>query len=229
MRKLILYNLLLFFSFSLSAQLDMEPDSLSVSFSKDTAVYEAKFTVTNNYTSSATFWWKLERDENFPEEWKFQVCDANLCYFDGVDACPAGNPNVMEAGSSNPNFSVKIKPNGVAGSSLLYYTFYADSDLTTELVRMPIYVVAGMVSADDLNVEKELTIFPNPTIDKFHLTNSKGIEKVEVFNIAGKLMKSFKASPGREYHVNELRNGLYLVRFINTKGKIEKVVRLSKK
>lgn len=207
----------------------VNPDSLSISVSKDTTEFAAGFKVTNNNNSSITFWWKLVRDDDFPKEWKFQVCDANTCYFAGVEQCPPGNPNVMGGMETNANFSVKIKPNGIASNTIMYYNMYSDSDCTNLLTSLPINVSVGTSGTLLDKSNGALALYPNPTVDKFMLNNSKSVSKIEIYNIAGKKMKAFKVTPGMEYPVEDLRNGLYLVRLLDNKEKVVKVVRLSKK
>jgi hypothetical protein len=229
MRRLILYFSLLLFTFSAGAQIVVNPDSLVVSASQDTADFAAAFEVTNNNATTATFWWKLEVDEDFPKEWKFQVCDANTCYFDGFAQCPPNNPNVIESGVTNSNYSVKIKPNGVAGTTLVYFNIYNDSDCTDLLLSLPINLQVGTSGLIHAEILQDLTIYPNPTVDKFMVNNTKSLNRMEIYNIAGKKMKSFKVVTGQEYHVEELKNGLYLVRMLDRNDKVLKVIRLSKK
>jgi len=76
---------------------------------------------------------------------------------------------------------------------------------------------------------KDPVLYPNPVEDKFMLNNALGVEKLEIYNIAGKKMMGFQVSPGNEYQVNDLRNGIYLVRLIGKQGKVLKVIRLSKR
>ena len=168
-------TILLLFVWTANSQIVINPDSLSVSAAPDTVQFIAPFEVTNNYTSTVSFWWKLHKDDSFPEEWKFQICDANTCYFEGVDQCPGGNPNVMPSGVTNNNFSIKIKPKGVSGSSLAYFTIYADADCTTEVVTLPVFFDVGTSGTPEITVGKELTLYPNPTVDKFMLNKPKGI------------------------------------------------------
>ena len=227
--KRLIPILLLFFSLAATAQLGLNPDTISVSASADTTEFSANFEVTNNYGSTVSFWWKLIRDDEFPSEWEFQVCDANTCYFVGIDKCPKNNPNVMASGASNGNFSVKIKPKHTSGNTLMHFKFYSDSDCTNEIATLPISAAVGTVSSKTVLAEKELTIYPNPTVDKFMVKNTNGINSLEIYNIAGKKMKSFTVAPGKEYWVNDLRNGLYVVRFLDKKEKVAKVMRLSKR
>lgn len=228
MKRLLLY-IFFFTAFGAQAQIVMNPDSLSVSVSADTTEFTAGFEVTNNFASTVTFWWRLEMDENFPEEWEFQVCDANTCYFVGVAACPSGNPNVMNSGTSNGNFSVKIKPHGVEANTLMHFVVYSDDAYTNPVATLPINVSVGTVSTEATLSSGALAIFPNPTVDMFMLKNSKGLDKVEVYNLAGKKVKSFRAAPGKEYGVEELGVGLYVVRFLDKNDKVVKVLRLSKR
>jgi hypothetical protein len=228
MKRLLLY-LLLFTAFGVQAQIVMNPDSLSVSVPADTTEFTAAFEVTNNYPNSVSFWWRLERDDSFPDEWEFQVCDVNTSYFIGVDKCPKNNPNVMNSGDSNGNFSVKIKPHGVGANTLMHFVVYADSDFTTQVATLPIHLSVGTVSVDRSTDSREIAVFPNPTMDKFMLQNSKGIDQVEIYNIAGKKVKTFSAVPGKEYGVEDLRIGLYVVRLLDNREKVVKVLRLSKR
>ena len=227
--KRLIPVLFVLLAFQGQAQLGLSPDSIAVSASVDTTEFVAGFQVTNNYSSTVSFWWKLIRDTDFPSEWEFQVCDGNTCYFVGVDKCPKNNPNVMTSGMSNGNFSVKIKPKSTSGNSLMYYKFYSDSDCTNEIASLPIQVSVGTVSARNELAKGDITVYPNPTTDKFMLKNVQGISSLEIYNIAGKKMKSIPVSAGREYWVNDLRNGLYVVRFLDKKDKVVKVVRLSKR
>jgi hypothetical protein len=229
MKRLIPFIFLLMSAVGANAQIAFNPDSLSVSVSVDTSDFVAAFEVTNNYSSAVSFWWKLIRDDDFPAEWVFQICDSNTCYFEGVDKCPAGNPNIMNAGVSNDNFSIKIKPHEVGANTLMYFKIYSDSDCTNEIASLPVHVNVGTVSVGQNLGSDELAIFPNPTIDKFMLKNSKGVDQVEIYNIAGKKVKTFKSVPGREYGVEELRTGIYLVRFVDKREKVVKVLRLSKR
>ena len=229
MKRLILYFFLMIVAVGVHAQLAINPDSMSVSASVDTTEFSANFEVTNNYSSTVSFWWKLIRDDDFPSEWEFQICDTNTCYFVGVDKCPKGNPNVMDSGVTNSNFSIKIKPKDVQGNTLTYFKIYSDSDCTNEIAQLPVYFSVGTVSTEKTVVEKDLAIFPNPTVNKFMVKNSSGLSSLEIYNVAGKKMKTFRVVPGKEYPVNELRDGLYLVRFIDKNNKVAKVVRLSKR
>jgi len=229
MKRYLLLSFLVFTSFAIKAQIVFNPDSITVNASSDSTEIVAAFEVTNSYSSTVSFWWKLVKSDEFPEEWVTQVCDNNTCYFEDIDKCPKNNPNVMDSGVTSSNFSVKIKPHNIEANTLMYYNVYSDSDCTNQIASLPLNVSIGAVSVDKDIIHSKLTVFPNPTTDKFMLSHSEGIAKLEIYNIAGKLMKSYRVSKSKEYLVSDLRNGLYLVRFLDEQDRVSRVMRLSKK
>lgn len=66
-------------------------------------------------------------------------------------------------------------------------------------------------SMDVLSFSKSIkcSIFPNPTKDSFVIYSPKSILKVELYNILGKLVKSFPLQ--NSYSVRDLPKGIYLV------------------
>lgn len=57
----------------------------------------------------------------------------------------------------------------------------------------------------------ELKMYPNPTTDFFHLETDLEISKIDVFDLNGKTVKSFKTNPNG-YDVSELSNGIYIIK-----------------
>lgn len=78
-------------------------------------------------------------------------------------------------------------------------------------------------------VQAGINIYPNPAHDHFVIAGKEAVKLIEVYNIAGKLMKSYKVIPGKKYNVEQLQNGLYLVRFLDANNKVLAVSRLSKR
>ena len=64
------------------------------------------------------------------------------------------------------------------------------------------------------NIIKEsldVTIYPNPVLDKLYLSTSKTIEKIEMYSISGVLVKTFDR-PQKSIDVRELLEGVYLLK-----------------
>ena len=75
----------------------------------------------------------------------------------------------------------------------------------------------------------ELRVFPNPATIYFSLNDNESVEKIQVYNLIGREMKSFFYEKNQKYSVEDLPKGIYLVQM---RGKDEKILatqRLSKR
>lgn len=96
-------------------------------------------------------------------------------------------------------------------------------------------VVFGQTSFKDrlafnYKTEKvDVKVFPNPVTTYFKVSKTSTINKVEVFNLTGRVVKKYNFINGREYFVGDLPKGIYLVQFTNKKGKTIATKRISKR
>jgi hypothetical protein len=58
--------------------------------------------------------------------------------------------------------------------------------------------------------------------------NNDIIEKVVVYNIIGRQVKSYKAIDNFKYTINDLPEGIYIIRLLNAQGGTVKTIRLNK-
>lgn len=70
------------------------------------------------------------------------------------------------------------------------------------------------LSTDDFSLI-ETKIYPNPTTDFFRLETNLEISKIDVYDLSGKIVKSFKSNPNG-YDVSELSNGIYIIGLENS-------------
>ncbi len=75
-------------------------------------------------------------------------------------------------------------------------------------------------------VDAELSLFPNPTTDFFAVKQDDSIKKVAIYNWLGKKITSFSHFKGRIYNVENLEQGIYIIRLYDDKDKLAKVLRL---
>ena len=70
---------------------------------------------------------------------------------------------------------------------------------------------------------EELTLYPNPAIDKLYLTIAKdvAIKEIEFVNAQGQLLRTYPGSQ-REFQVGDLPSGLYFMRVATSEGVITK-------
>ena len=78
------------------------------------------------------------------------------------------------------------------------------------------------LSTDDFEEETSVSIYPNPATTHFSL--SSDAEQVQLFNLNGQKVKSFKGKfdANHKFEINDLAKGIYLVKLINDQ-KSEKV------
>ena len=127
-----------------------------------------------------------------------------------VFAYDAGTDNGTNYGSSNsPNSPVGISMvNGfpINGNKMGTITFtYKSSTLSIE----------------DQNTLETVKIFPNPSQGNITINNAISIETIEIYNILGNLVKSVNTENTQkiELDLNELSQGMYLVRLKDVSGK----------
>jgi hypothetical protein len=81
------------------------------------------------------------------------------------------------------------------------------------------------LSIQDINIQDDIKFFPNPVKDLLTITNKNGtVNKVEVFNAQGQLVKSFEETPN--YDIRNLSKGIYFVKISSSKG--DKTVKIIK-
>jgi len=84
-------------------------------------------------------------------------------------------------------------------------------------------------SANYVSDNPIISIYPNPTSDFFSINIDQDIAKVEVFNIIGRHIKTFKSVESDRFDVTNLASGLYLIRITDASGEIIATKRLDKK
>jgi hypothetical protein len=71
----------------------------------------------------------------------------------------------------------------------------------------------------------ELSLYPNPTLDKIFIKTIFSIEKVSVFDIKGKEVKSMNDVQDH-FSIGELNDGVYLIKIKTNEGEvIRKIVK----
>ena len=66
---------------------------------------------------------------------------------------------------------------------------------------------AGSLSVDDFELNS-FSIYPNPVKNSFKIDTNSSIETVEVYNITGRLIKTF--TPENTYDISDLATGIYI-------------------
>lgn len=103
----------------------------------------------------------------------------------------------------------------------------SDGDVTQNQGESDCWIVKltnDGLGIDDLNTNtSNFILYPNPSDNYFIINSKSDIQNVNVYDIFGKLVKSFK--PQAAYEINELSKGIYLVNIKTSEGSaIQKLI-----
>jgi hypothetical protein len=129
-------------------------------------------------------------------------------------------------------------PGGDIIDTTFTYTYLANKTLTSPLIIAEIETdFAGNITSasyaevappiilgqNEINKDKNFEIYPNPVNDNLSIVSETEIEKVEVFNMDGRLVKTntYK-SKNISFSMNELNAGNYLVRIYSKEEIVSK-------
>lgn len=155
----------------------------------------------------------LERLSNFT----VLVIDENLnrTFFEVVDGYP--NPSVTVNANGATGKTIRIRSNTGAPLSLAEVEVFKHSTASSK---------EGLLSNKPIAIEEPKVILsPNPTATSFHI-NTRDIQYVNLYNVSGKLVKSFNGQQDN-YDVEELTSGIYYVHITDLQGDstVEKLIK----
>jgi len=104
-----------------------------------------------------------------------------------------------------------------------------DKDAATSLARYRYYWVRftnPALSVDDVELNKtSIVAYPNPVTNSFQINSNKNIESVKLYNITGRLLKTFNEEAS--YDISDLATGVYVANVKTASG--SKAIRIVKK
>ncbi|MDB4768660.1 T9SS type A sorting domain-containing protein [Saprospiraceae bacterium] len=78
--------------------------------------------------------------------------------------------------------------------------------------------------------KRALRVFPNPATEYFQLADKNDlVDQINIYNIVGKKMKTFKVVDDKKYYLNQFPKGMYLVQLVSSKNKVISTQRLNVK
>lgn len=220
--KLYTIILLIFSVGCILAQVKFVEPELTLDYTINDNVY-FYMEMKNEGNAQAIFYWKLEKPK-FNPDWRSQMCDLNdICYNWNHDH--SGLPNNLASGVTG-KMSLQLDHKAIADTGTIVLFLYSDKEFTSKLDSMTVTLnIAGSTSSKILKSDNDISLFPNPASEYFRISGKQDVGKVEIFNMIGKSIKTFdKSQPS--YNSGDLRNGIYLVRIFDRKGKPLKVLRL---
>ena len=187
-------------------------------------------TFTNTSSSELSLVWK-RTVISAPTPWRFPVCDNNQCYFYQVDI-PDEAWNIAPGAESI--LDVHCQPRGAAGCGTVQLELapFDDQDniLATYIYEFRVNDPECVISSVDAVTVSKVKVYPNPTTDIFkiaELENIPAADRVEVYNVLGKKVKTFSAAVNT-FDVSNLPDGMYLVSLMSETDGVIKTIRMSK-
>ena len=238
MKRNILLAFLLLSTFHLAiaqATLSFTPETIVVEDEVDTEDNFAEVvgyaTVTNDGDEDITIRW-VRYFEDVPEDWSIQVCDLNLCYSPIVysnisDSLGLDAPVTLAPGEST-NMDVHARPMGIAGTATVRIEV-ADANTPDNVLASGTYelTAAGPTSTREA-FRPDISIFPNPATDYIQLNHAGAADRLVIYNIIGREMRSFNTAPGQRYYIGDLPNGMYLASLVSRKKGVLTTLRVQK-
>ncbi|MBT8189245.1 MAG: T9SS type A sorting domain-containing protein [Saprospiraceae bacterium] len=210
-----------------NGQISVLDQSVSVEILPDVEENKTNVRIQNTTSETIEFYWDIQRDDA-PAEWEFKLCDINLCYVWGVEACPCSQTNYFAPGDT-ATIQLYINPNGVIGTADVTVRILESCGRDSIYASFPVsYNVSNSVSTEFEEIEDNTILYPNPSSNSFRLKNDSNVSNIIVYNIIGKRMYSEAHRPGMSHEISQLNRGIYLVRILDRSNNIIKVLRLNK-
>ncbi|MBK8954784.1 MAG: T9SS type A sorting domain-containing protein [Saprospiraceae bacterium] len=160
-----------------------------------------------------------------PAGWSTYVCDANNCYADKVGKCPEIYPNVIQPGDST-TLDVHVYEDGTMGEAHIVMWVYEAED-TSKKVKVD-YTFNKVVSNKDIR-NIAVKVYPNPASNSFTVDYNTGLVRIDLVNILGRKIRSFRAVPNSSYDISDLEDGMYFIRLIGPNDQNFRTLRLQKR
>jgi Secretion system C-terminal sorting domain len=220
--------LALFFSLNIlnsytQVTITITPQVQTVGVNPDSMEIRAKATFKNTSTVTKKFTW-TRNVMNISTGWTTQVCDSKGCWIPSVGTAPE---QIELAPNATSNLDVYIRPEKKQGAATIEVKVFEVGNETNTVTGR--YLFSTTTRAKETNINNaNIRIYPNPTIDYFQLTEDDGIDKVVIYNIIGRQMRTYKVTDNGKYNVNDLPEGLYIIRLLAANGATVKTIRLSR-
>lgn len=198
------------------------PQDIKTTVNPDSFEVRAKATIKNTSNQTKKFSW-TRTIVNMTNGWACLICDKNQCWASTTNAAP--DAIELTAGGTS-NLDVYIRPDKKAGSANIELKVYEIGNETNTVTGK--YSFSTTTRVKEYRSDNIVNIYPNPVIDYFMLSDNPNVDKAVIYNIIGRQMKNFKVQEGTKYYINDLPDGIYIIRLLNASGGTLKTTRLSK-
>lgn len=229
-RLLLIYTLFFAQLLRVGAQnitISLTPQIVNAPVSLDSFEVKAKAIFKNTSNSTKKFVWKRTIIA-MTSGWQALICDSKGCWASGVSEAPE---QIELAPNATSNIDVYVRPNRVTGAATIEVKVYEVGNETNAVTGR--YLLATTTTTKDVNSRTNtgVKVYPNPATDYFSIQDDYDVvERIVVYNMIGRVMKNYNTTnnTNNKYILNDLPEGLYIIRLLNARGGTVKTIRLNK-
>ncbi|MFN5318107.1 MAG: T9SS type A sorting domain-containing protein [Bacteroidia bacterium] len=174
---------------------------------------ERQIPVTNSSNEYGSFHVRRRIVQNIQGSTNFFCWTA--CYLPSVSQSPT--PLDIEGGNTTNVFSVHLRPDSMAGTAEIHYTFYNAQNEADSSVLVVKFDIAPLSSPNVKATEWSVKTYPNPVSDILNIT-CNGLKKnteLEIFNMLGtKVLSETLIAQNTNHQISlvNLPSGVYIYR-----------------
>lgn len=199
------------------------PQVQNVNVNVDSPEIRAKTIIRNTSNVTKKFTW-TRSILSLTTGWATNVCDNQGCWIASVSTAPE---QIELAPNGTSNMDVYINPNKKMGAATIEIKVVEIGNEANTVTGRYLFSTTTRTREATAGVSN-VRIYPNPTTEYFQISEDEGIDKVVIYNIIGRQMRTYKASENTKYYVNDLPEGLYIIRLLSSNGSTVKTIRLSR-
>jgi diaminopimelate epimerase len=206
--------------------INLSPQIVNANVSTDSFEVKAKGSFKNTASVTKKFVWK-RTIVAITSGWQSIVCDSKGC---SPSAANESTEQIELAPNASCNLEVNIRPNRISGAATIELKVYEVGNEANAVTGRYLFASATATKEATKNTSG-VKVFPNPATDYFSIQDDFDIvEKVVVYNMIGRVMKNYTTANNNNnrYTLNDLPEGLYIIRLLNSRGGTIKTIRLNK-
>jgi len=149
-------------------------------------------------------------------------CWGGSCFMPTVFTSPLST-SIRANGTDFNSFAGDYEPSGMAGTSVISYTFFNVQNEEDSVMVTAFYQV-GADGIHSIDLARNIKVYPNPIRDNFTIefeTPSNDPYKIRLYNLEGKMIKEFEPviqASKHFYNVEDIANGYAIIDISNSEG-----------
>lgn len=173
-------------------------------------------------------YWKLEEVSLPTNMSTFPICDPYACHFNKVEGDITQVEQIIADSTIDQIFKITLTPKAVGDSGQVRMVVFDNANLndTLTFILKPA-IEDTVVSVNELTIENEVSIFPNPASSQVTINTSEANSSLKVYGLLGDLMLTRNLTTGsNRININDFPNGLYYFSIESPKGKkVERIIK----